>query len=372
VNVLHILSNFRWTERSEPATDLVLAQQAEGTNANLVCGRNRADPLDSVEYRAKLRGVNPLLLDLPKHFEWTTALRDINGLQRLASEHKANVMHCHLENGWLLTSLAICTMRQKPLLIGHIYDPEGLDHSIRSIYLAKRRTDGIIVITESAKKNMIERFNFPEDRIAVIEPGVNIDRFNIPRQNTRAQFGLKDEFVVGMVTAFGRRRRVDIVLNAVSLLAQELPDLRLLLIGRGKIDMLVEVPAKAMRIRDHIILGGYCRDNKLVEAYHAMDVFAYPMPGTDRSCRAVREALTAGVPVVASRIGFLPELVADGETGRVVDATPEGMADAIRKLYHDRKRLTAMSKRAAETSTQRFSPATYAAKTLSFYNKLTN
>jgi glycosyltransferase involved in cell wall biosynthesis len=91
-----------------------------------------------------------------------------------------------------------------------------------------------------------------------------------------------------------------------------------------------------------------------------MDLLAFLVPGSDGTCRAVLEAAACGVPAVASRRGALPEIVADGETGLLVDERPEALAEAWEALLRDdgyRRALGAAARRRAETL---FAPARFA------------
>lgn len=371
MKVLHILSNYRWTERAEPATDLIVAQRAAGVQADLVCGRNRSDREDSIVYRAGRRGVAPLQLTLPKHFAWSSLRSDLAGLRDLDRSGGYDVVHAHMENAWLLSALAFRSMPSPPLRVGSVYDPDGLPATLRTRYMLRGgRTDGVITLSERAKTGLHRPFSDPR-QLAVIEPSINVDRFRQPPQpDARRRFGTEGAFAIGMVTAVGRRRRLDIVLEALARVAGDIPEARLLVIGRGKLEEFIEKPARALGIRDRVLLGGYCRDQDLVDAYGAMDLLAYPMHGTDRSCRTVREALTAGVPVTASRVGFLPDLVRDGETGCVVPPDPEALAAAWRRLYRAPDTLRAMAERARTDAARRFDPARQASETLAFYDRL--
>ena len=125
-----------------------------------------------------------------------------------------------------------------------------------------------------------------------------------------------------------------------------------------------------MNILDRIVLAGYCEQDRLVAAYRAMDVLIYPIPGSDKSCRTVREAMAAGVPVIAPEIGFLPELIEDRVSGRLMDVSGESLAKIIEDLLQDKNKLRQMGRRSLEIAGQRFSLGLQASKTLSFYHQL--
>jgi len=93
------------------------------------------------------------------------------------------------------------------------------------------------------------------------------------------------------------------------------------------------------------------------------------VPGTDKSCRTVREAMAAAVPVVAPRIGFLPELVDDEVNGRLMQSSQD-LASILANLIKNRGKLDEMSQNARRIAETRFDPTLQAKKTLSFYDRI--
>ncbi|UCD77068.1 MAG: glycosyltransferase family 4 protein, partial [Desulfobacterales bacterium] len=242
--------------------------------------------------------------------------------------------------------------------------------------LYKFGTDGLVVVNEKSKQAAIGRNGFKSESVQVAEPGIDLERFS-PRRKISVDREFSElkpaSFVMGVVTRIRDSRRLDIPLKALSALAPTHPQVRMLLVGRGRegaVDMVVEKPAREMNIYDRIVMPGYCSGDHLVAAYRAMDVLVYPTPGSDKSCRTVREAMAAGVPVIAPRIGFLPELIEDHVTGRLMDLSWESLANILRDLIKDDIKLRDMGRRALECAAQRFSLALQAEKTLSFYQRL--
>jgi len=373
MNVLHVVSNFRWTERAEPAADLAVAQRELGAHVAFICGRHPVESEDSIEFHARQRGLDPIVLDMPKHFKWRSARRDILRLRGLMTQRPFDAVHCHMPNAHLLVSLAARGVSGRPLVVASSYEPDGPRRSFR-LWLSLRRTDGLVVIGDRARRRVVEDLGWAASRVSTIEPGVDLCRFahrsDLPG---REAFGLGDRhFVVGMVTRVNRRRRVDIALEAVARIAPRFPEVRLLIVGRGKLNEMVEKPARALGIADRVISAGYCRGDRLVTAYRSMDLLVYTVPGSDRSCRTVREAMAAGVPTVASDIGFLPTLVEEGTTGRIVEPSADAFASALADLLADRKRLCEMSAAALEISRRRFSRVRQAEKVLAFYQNILN
>jgi len=102
-----------------------------------------------------------------------------------------------------------------------------------------------------------------------------------------------------------------------------------------------------MGLKDHVIFTGYQLD-EYPEILAALDMKVFLVPGSDESCRAVREAMAMGMPVIVANRGMLPEIVEDGVSGLVVEDTPENLADALITLLRDvpmRKKMGSAARR---------------------------
>src|SRR5207244_115972 len=105
----------------------------------------------------------------------------------------------------------------------------------------------------------------------------------------------------------------------------------------GRLEQLVA----ELGLDKRVIFTGY-RDRDLPQVLAAADCFALMAAGSDESCRAALEAMAAGRPVVARRVGALPETVLDGKTGRLIDDDrPESVAAALAELLGDPGRARA-------------------------------
>jgi glycosyltransferase involved in cell wall biosynthesis len=375
MKILHLLSNRKWTERAEPVADLVAAQRRLGLDARLACGRwdRPGDSGSSVEARAREKGLDPLVLELTKHFNVASAGRDVPRLRDVIRSERFDVLHAHMKNAHLLAALAARSLAPRPVIVRSSYEADGPHRGLRSRILLRRYTRGLIVLSELARHKARVRFHIPLDRIEAIEPGIDLDFFDPARPVSigRPEFGLAPaDFVIGMVTRIRADRRVDLAVKAVHLLRDTCPALRLLLAGHGEGEAEIEKLIHRLGVAERVARPGYCRGDHLAAAYRAMDALVYPVPGTDPSCRTVREALASGRPALASHAGFLPELIDDGETGLFFELNAEDLARRIEVLYRDRERLRRMEQSALATARRRFSPARQAERTRAFYQRL--
>jgi len=192
-----------------------------------------------------------------------------------------------------------------------------------------------------------------------LDPPIDLARFDPARVvSSRATLGVpEDAFCLGIVARMQTHRRFDVLLEAVRRAAERAPELRVLVVGRGTHRRSVaEEPARRLGLADRVVFAGY-RAADYVDVLSALDVKAFLVPGSDGSCRAVREALALGRPVIAAARGMLPEIVEHGATGLVIEDTPETLADAIVRLCRDRELRERMGRAARESARRRFSLA---------------
>ncbi|MBT8367571.1 MAG: glycosyltransferase family 4 protein [Deltaproteobacteria bacterium] len=377
LKILHLLSNWKWTEISEPAVDLALAQKKLGAEIEFVCGRGPDDRSKRrVDYNARLKKLDSIhVLDMPKHFKILPAYKDCGNLRAMLKRFRPDVIHCHKRNAHLMGFLSR-GISNSPVIVRNCYDSEGPQHGFRSRLLYKFGTEGMVVINEKSKLTAIAFNGLSSETVQVIEPGIDLDRFSPQRKISEDphSFGLKhSSFVIGVVSRIRENRRLDIPLMAIHALAKTHPQLQMLLVGRGRegaMEMVVEKPAREMDILDRIVVAGYCEGDRLVAAYRAMDVLVYASPGSDKSCRTVREAMAAGIPVIAPGVGYLPELIGDHVTGRLMEFSGQSLAKILQELIQDEVKLREMEHRSLETAILRFSPLLQAERTLNFYQKL--
>lgn len=374
MKIIHIVSNFRWTERVEPVADLAIAQCELGHDVRYLCGRNRgAAPEDCIQGRAAHKGLDfDDNFELAKHFESASARQDIRKLRTYFQTFKPDVVHCHLPNAHLLASVALKGMQDRPVLVRTFYEPQGPQWPFRYWLLSRPPTDGIILINEALQKKVKGKFKRDTWRTKVWIPGIDTAEFTRKDLGRLEHIQLpEDTFVLGMVTAIGARRRLDLALAAIANCAKQHPQVRLMICGRGKIEQFVHEPARKLGIEDRVILAGYCRNDDLVRAYHTMDALIYPRHGTDESCRTIREAMAAGVPVIAGDTGAARSLIRHGENGFITELSEESMTEGLQAMLalSDQERAQ-MRQRAADYAAQHFSRLKQAEKTIDFYQDL--
>jgi glycosyltransferase involved in cell wall biosynthesis len=334
-----MFSNWKWTGPAEHALNAAVYFMKKGYGVVFACARPPAPVEDSLMERARDAGL--ALADglhLNKHCNpWQNA-RDIFRLRACIHKYRFQLIHTHLSNDHLLVAGALALGKRRIPVIRTVYDGLELPPTPRNRLLINHGTDRVITVSQASKRSIFRDFTVPADRIHAICPGVDVDYFNprIDGHAVRERFGIAGEDpVVGIVARVQRHRRFEVLLQALSRVIKELPRLKALLIGRGThIEEVAIKPVHQLGLSNNVILTGYHLDGYR-ELLAALDVKIFLVPGSDGSCRAVREAMAMGKPVIAANRGMLPELVEDGVSGLVVEDTPEILAQAIVRLATD-------------------------------------
>jgi glycosyltransferase involved in cell wall biosynthesis len=247
---------------------------------------------------------------------------------------------------------------------------------MRARYLARSLTDALIVGSSYHYERSRAIFSVPEDRIWRIEPAVDLRRFNPARgvPDMRRELGIDEgDFVVGVVARIQRRRRFGIFLRAVQRAREQVPHLKALIVGRGtNMEQVAEKPAHRLGLEDAVIFGGYRKGDEYVGLLKAMDVKVFLVPGSDETCRAAREAMAVGRPVIGAKRGIIPEIVNDGVNGFVIEDTPANLAQAFVRLAKNRDMLEQFSRAALKKAVERFDLDKYVEQVIGLYDAISD
>lgn len=176
----------------------------------------------------------------------------------------------------------------------------------------------------------------PPGRIIHVPNGIDTSRFDVREDATalRREFGLlPDQPVIGTVGRLASVKRHDILLQAFARLHHR--STQLLIVGEGPLRPELLGLAERLGVSDRVKFAGYL--DRPERALAAMDVFALTSQSEGMPL-AILEAWAAGKPVVASRVGGVPELVDDGRTGLLFESGDvETLAGLLDRLLADRE-----------------------------------
>ena len=358
--VLHLFSDWKWTGPAEPTVNLCRQLRRRGYPVDIACARAPGNYPQSLEHRARERRVEPVLdFRLKKKFNIFSNLRDIKLLAEYIDREEVQIVHVHTTHDHYLGSRAARRVNNQPRVVRSNHRGEPLKPTFPTKYLIKGYTDGWVALTQSCLEADVKNFDLDPSYGVVVEGAVDMERFNIANNyaDVRPALGIKpDDVLVGIAARVQKHRRFDVLLPALAAAMKEDPKLRAMIIGRGThIDALARRPAKELGIAHRVSMPGYRADD-YPDYLAALDIKVFLVPGSDGSCRAAREAMALGKPILAARRGLLPELVEDGKCGLVVDDTVENLTHSILKLARDPELRRRLGQAGAEKAGQAFTP----------------
>jgi glycosyltransferase involved in cell wall biosynthesis len=364
--ILHLYSNHKWTGPADHALNLVSWLQAHSdVKTFFACGQRRdvQNHLYEKALQRKLEFINGLYLK--KHLSWEI-MPDVFALKKIVAHRQINLLHCHQDNDALTAVLS--GFGNQTIRTCYDGEPSSLNSRQRFSY---QRTAKIM--TASLKLQSHLATIFPGKDIQQVDIPVDPELFHPQPKNARllAEFGLRTDMPIGGIVArVQKHRKFPLLLDAIAQVVKVIPDIRFLIVGRGThIDTVARQPAILRGLDKHIIFTGYRKDD-----YHdVINLFDYKIflvPGSDGSCRAVREALACGIPVIATRKGILPELINDGETGLLINDKPEELARAVITMTRDRDFQLQCSGAARQYAETILSPEKYVQKVTACYNSI--
>ena len=195
----------------------------------------------------------------------------------------------------------------------------------------------ILAVSEGIKRELVQA-GISESRIEVLKNAISVFEDTVLwkkwRNEKRVHFNIPEEkFVIGYVGRLSEEKGIHFLLHALFIVHQTGIPIFLLILGVGPLKNRLEDIVKNQGLRDKVVFTGF--QHKVEKWLPAMDVFCLPSL-TEGSPMALLEAMAFGVPVVASTVGGIPQIIENGKNGILVPSGDENeIAKALLNLYND-------------------------------------
>ena len=229
----------------------------------------------------------------------------------------------------------------------------------------------VIAISKPVQQHLIGDFAVEESRVYLIPNGIDLKRFVMNDENSRRKarqkWSVEDAPLIGIIARLSDVKGIDVLLRAMPYILKVIPSAKLLIAGQGPHETFLKDLTKELSLTAQVQFRSIMdQPEGLLPAF---DVFVMPslMEGLGLS---VIEAQACGIPVVASRIGGLIDLINDGKSGYLVPiGDPEALAERIVDVLQNPRQAKLMAELARSNVEEKFSDQRMLNETLKVYEQ---
>jgi glycosyltransferase involved in cell wall biosynthesis len=338
MRIAHIIKVTRISGAERHLLFLLEGLRKRGLDAHLIILVERDRPMDEMAAAAEQREIPQSRLIIHRDYDLTLLWR----LRRTLRRIKPDIVHTHLVHADLFGYTAAKLAR-----VAGVVTSRHLDDAFR--YRSRwrrinrrlwRMIDGGIAISAAMRQFALDIEEAPADKVDIVRYGMEYkwlsdDDINSARQQLRAELSLPtDAQLLGMACRLVEQKGIPYALEALRRIRSDFPRAHLVIAGDGEKAGELRRLASKLGIADRVCWLGWRAD--AAELMAAFDIFLLPSLNEGFGL-VLLEAMSRRVPIVASAVGAIPEIVVDGETGILVEARKvDQLAAAMARLLKDR------------------------------------
>lgn len=291
---------------------------------------------------------------------------------KVIKAYKPDIIHGAVFEGVLLATVAGSIGRVPIIIAEETSDPQN--RSIKANYLLKAITsvaDNVVAIAPNVGDYLINTAKIPSSKVRVITNGVDKPREVSLSEIEELKANLKikkGNFVIGSVgRLYNDHKKFTDILEAVALLQQN-HSIKILIVGDGPDKDLIKEKAHKLGLSANLILTGFQPDTS--PYYELMDVFCLASQREGFGLVAA-EAMYHKLPVIATRVGGLQDVIVNNRTGFLVNANqPDQIAAAVYNMFHNQDLRKFMGSKGKERAEQEYSATRYVKEVEALYEEL--
>jgi glycosyltransferase involved in cell wall biosynthesis len=267
----------------------------------------------------------------------------------------------------------VITVEQRATPLSDIRVPRSLAWALPTLFRwSRRRVARVIAVSEENRRTLTEFYRLPSEKITLVHNGIDLSPFAGPvaAPSLRRELGLApDQPVILVLGRLAPNKGQQHLVEAAPAILAHFPTAHFVFAGDPDGRALLDERIRITGLQDHFSLIGFRTD--VANLLRSSDLFVLPSLAEGFSL-AIIEALAAGLPVIATRVGGAAEIIEEGRNGYLVPPADAGaLAGAVnRALSLDAVAIARMRQYAAE-SAQLFSLDATASRMLEIYRQVT-
>ncbi|MFT4707801.1 MAG: glycosyltransferase involved in cell wall biosynthesis [Ascidiaceihabitans sp.] len=380
MHIMHLVTRLLRAGSEENTIETCRAQVLAGHQVTLVHGRD----FDPYWYDNPIPGIR--LMSLPEMAHPIQIFADMRAYQKLRQlfvEFVPDVIHTHQSKAGILGRLASAVLSDVFVVHGiHIVPFEGMNRAKRWLYiwserLAARNTDLYIGVSNAVCQSFTDAGIAGQNQMKCVRSGIALGRFRSGQWpgDWSALLGVSHVEnrppVALMMAAFEKRKRHVPFLQAFAQVRQTVPDLKIILAGKGPEEQVIRKVVFDLGLQDHVVFCGHRSDPEALFAMADVSVLVSQKEGLPR---VLIQSLASGVPMILNDLAGLDEVLTNGLNG--VMTPPDDVCATVNQmaqLLTDDLALSRLRQGVLETDVSDWDLASFGLRTTQLYrpaNKL--
>jgi glycosyltransferase involved in cell wall biosynthesis len=348
VNILYVESSRSWGGQEYRTCLEINWLNAHGHQAWLIC-----NPDSQVHSKASELGTRLVTMPLRSRVDVACSWR----LWRFCRRNKIELLKTYSSKGhWLCLPLYLCGI---PLSRARCIT-DSIGNKGRA-FVFKHGCTQIVADASVIKRHLVEEHHVNPAKVEVIGSAVDLEKFKPPRDRMkfRREIGVGDDTpLIGNVGMIRPDKGQLVLVEAARLVLEQRPDARFVIVGQGtgilKRGINVRNAIEQAVLADKIIMAGYRWDTP--DVYAACDMIVIASLHTEASPIVLREAFASGRPLIATKVGDIPEIVQHRHNGLLIEpGDSRALADAIMEFICDSKLAAYCAANGLRYATEHFS-----------------
>jgi glycosyltransferase involved in cell wall biosynthesis len=361
MRVLHINTERTWRGGEQQTLYLLQGLKERGITSHLLC-----QPGSPIEKKSQSLGIEVFPVTMRGEVDLLAGYQ----LRKLIEGFNYDIIHSHTSHAHTLAFLASLGLRTR-LLVSRRVDFSIFRHSFFHLSGIKyhHMADYYVAISHKIKDVMVGD-GIPAYRIFVVHSGVDTERLiGASKDYLIKEFDIKsNEHIVVNVAHLAGHKGQRYLVEAIPLVLAKIPNVRFFIVGHGRLMEKLKALAASLGLNRALIFTGFRRD--VGAFYQIADLFV--MSSVQEGLgTAVLDAMALGKPVVATNAGGIPEIIRDGETGRLVEsADPAALAEGVVELLSNAERAQQMASLGKVVVRENFSVDAMIDKNIEVYKQI--